>query len=111
MQNFTKAVIETISRIPRGKVISYGRIALIAGNPFGARQVSRILHAMSQKHNLPWHRVINSKGMISLPTGGGYEGQRRLLEEEGIALDEKGRIDFEIFGWDPGKIALYHSIT
>ena len=99
MQDFTKSVIEIIQNIPKGKVASYGQIALMAGNPHGARQVSRILHSMSQKHNLPWHRVINSKFMISLPISGGYDEQKALLESEGVVFDEKDRVDFGKFGF------------
>jgi len=97
MQDFTKSVIEIIKNIPKGKVTSYGQIALMAGNPRGARQVSRILHSMTRKHNLPWHRVINSKGMISLPIGGGYEEQCIMLEDEGVTFDEKGRVNMNKF--------------
>lgn len=83
MESFTKKVIEIIRDIPKGKVMTYGQIAFNAGNPFGARQVARILHSMSQKEKLPWQRVINAKGMISL---GGELGliQKSLLIDEGV---------------------------
>lgn len=99
MQIFTKTVIEIIHNIPPGKVATYGQIALMAGNPQGARQVARILHSMSRKHDLPWHRVISSKGKISLPAGNGYEEQQALLENESIAFDKNGCVDFGKFGW------------
>jgi methylated-DNA-protein-cysteine methyltransferase-like protein len=63
---FTERVISIIQSIPEGKVMTYGQIASYAGSPRGARQVVRILHSMSKKHHLPWHRVINSKGEISI---------------------------------------------
>ena len=66
MTKFTEEVLDIIKMIPKGKVMTYGQIAAYAGNPRGARQVSRILHSMSSSHELPWHRVINSKGGISL---------------------------------------------
>ena len=56
MEAFTRRVIEVIQSIPEGKVCTYGRIAAMAGQPNGARQVTRIIHAMSRKHNLPGHR-------------------------------------------------------
>ena len=84
-----------------GRVATYGQIATLAGNHRAARQVVRILHSSSAKDDLPWHRVINSKGTISLPTGSGYEIQRRLLEAEGVAFDSKDRVDFERFLWKP----------
>ena len=95
LQAFTRKVIEIIKRIPKGKVCTYGRIALMAGQPNGARQVTRIIHSMSRKHDLPWHRIINAKGFISLPKSHGYEVQKALLKSEGITFDDKDRIDLE----------------
>lgn len=95
MNPFTEAVIEIISEIPKGKLLTYGRIAEMAGNPRAARQVSRILSSTSQKYQLPWHRVVNSKGQISLKSGAGYEEQRALLEKEGIEFDLYGYVDLK----------------
>lgn len=69
MTPFTEEVIRIIKHIPRGKVMTYGQIAGEAGSPRGARQVVRILHSMSEKYELPWHRVMNAKG--ELPNIGG----------------------------------------
>lgn len=88
MTEFTEQVIHIIKSIPHGKVMTYGQIAAYAGNPRGARQVSRILHSMSFKYNLPWHRVINSKGGISLTGEPGYT-QGELLSQEGIEVINK----------------------
>lgn len=88
MTDFTIQVLDIIKSIPYGKVMTYGQIASIAGNPRGARQVSRILHSMSGTHQLPWHRVINSKGGISLTGEGGFI-QSQMLINEGI--DVKNR--------------------
>ena len=85
MTKFTEEVLEIIKMIPHGKVMTYGQIAAYAGNPRGARQVSRILHSMSLKHGLPWHRVINSKGSISLTGEAGFV-QEALLSAEGIPV-------------------------
>jgi methylated-DNA-protein-cysteine methyltransferase-like protein len=85
---FTEKVIKIIQSIPHGKVMTYGQIAAYADNPRGARQVSRILHSMSMKHDLPWHRVINSKGGISLTGEGGYV-QGQMLADEGIEVINK----------------------
>ena len=95
MNAFTNAVIENISKIPKGRLSTYGRIAELSGNPRAARQVSRILSTMSKKYNLPWYRVVNSQGQISLKPGLGYEEQRCLLEEEGIEFNLHGKIDLE----------------
>lgn len=93
MTKFTEDVLEIIKMIPRGKVMTYGQIAVLANNPRGARQVSRILHSMSSKHNLPWHRVINSKGTISLTGEPGYV-QAEMLSSEGINVIDK-KIDLK----------------
>jgi len=94
---FSIEIIRIIGSIPEGRVISYGRIAEIAGNPKAARQVSRLLHSSSEKHNLPWHRVIGSSGTISLK-GSGADLQRQLLKAEGIVFGLDGRIDLDRYG-------------
>ncbi len=99
MKTFTRSVIEIIRAIPRGRVCTYGRISMMAGQPNGARQVARILHAVSRKHRLPWHRVINAKGRISLPIFNGYDEQKALLLGEGVQFDETDRIDLERYLW------------
>lgn len=100
-ETFTQRVRNLIKSIPSGKVATYGLIAVCAGNPRAARQVVRVLHSSSQKHRLPWHRVINSKGRISLPHGNGYEIQKELLTKEGIVFDQNDRIDLDLFLWNP----------
>ncbi len=69
--------------------------------PGGGRQVSRILHTMSQKHDLPWHRVVNASGKIRLPRGRGYELQKALLESEGVFMSRQGCIDLDTYLWIP----------
>ncbi len=86
LTKFSKSVIDIILQIPFGKVASYGMIAAFAGNPRAARQVARILHSCSSKYNLPWHRIVNSKGQISLKYGSGYEIQESLLKKESVLL-------------------------
>lgn len=100
VQKFTQDVIKIIKAIPSGKVMSYGEIAKWAGHPRNARQVSYILHSMTNKHELPWHRVINSKGKISM-TGECYDVQKGLLEEEGIIFSKKDSISFKTYGYVP----------
>lgn len=91
MNQFTQEVIDIIKTIPRGKVMTYGQIASCAGNPWGSRQVSRILHSMSHAYQLPWHRVINSKGTISLKGEGGLVQKQHLIAEgvrvNGLKID------------------------
>ena len=90
--------MEQILAIPKGKVSCYRDIALKAGYPNGARQVVRVLHSLSEKHNLPWHRVIRSNGSIALEEGAGKELQITLLRAEGVKVSTSGRIDMEYFG-------------
>jgi methylated-DNA-protein-cysteine methyltransferase related protein len=98
---FTARAVRIIRSIPRGKVASYGQVAGIAGSPHAARQVVRVLHALSRVERLPWHRVISSGGTISLPRGAGFEEQKALLEAEGIAVKDDGRVDVERHHWVP----------
>lgn len=95
---FTERVIEIVRSIPAGTVSTYGGVAELAGNPRAARQVSRILHSCSTAEKLPWHRVVNKNGKISLKPGRGYEEQKMLLEDEGVAF-YKGCIELETYLW------------
>jgi methylated-DNA-protein-cysteine methyltransferase related protein len=110
-KSFTDRAKDAIKRIPRGRVASYGQIAALAGSPRGARQVVWILHSSSDKDRLPWHRVINAKGQISLPHGYGYELQKALLEEEGVSFDIDGATDLKRFGWQPAKTRTRQKIA
>jgi methylated-DNA-protein-cysteine methyltransferase-like protein len=95
---FTETVVRLVRRIPRGKVATYGQIAVLAGNAYASRQVARLLHSLSDKERLPWQRVINSRGTISLRAEAG-ERQRALLEREGVQFGLHGRIDLACFLW------------
>ena len=97
MNEFSERVIKIINSIPEGKVMTYGQIAAMAGNPRAARAVSWILHSGSKKHDLPWHRVINSKGKISIKSRKGYEKQKQRLKEEGIDFNEKDKINLDVY--------------
>lgn len=98
---FSSRIKNVIKCIPEGKVATYGQIASIAGNYRAARQVAWILHSSSEKDDLPWHRVINRKGEISLKPGYGFEKQKQLLLQEGIVFDKINRINLEHFLWNP----------
>lgn len=100
-KSFYQRVIVIIKSVPEGKVATYGQIAAYAGNSRAARQVAYILHSSSRKENLPWHRVVNSKGSISLKPHHGYELQKKLLEKEGIIFNEGNCIDLKRFLWSP----------
>lgn len=97
--SFTQRVKQIIKKIPRGKVATYGQIAAYAGSPRAVRQVVWILNSSSRKDKLPWHRVINRNGKISLKPNHGYEIQKMLLEKEGVKFDKSESIDFEHYLW------------
>jgi len=99
MNEFTRDTILIINNIPEGRVLTYGLVAELAGAPRAARQVSRTLHSLSEKYNLPWHRVINSKGIISLKSVEGKEHQKWLLEQEGIKVSDCYEIDLNKYLW------------
>ena len=91
---------ETIMKIPHGKVATYGQIARLAGLGNHARMVGYALHASPPGINIPWHRVINSQGRISLSKEDGrYDLQRGLLEDEGVEFIRE-RINLKKYRWD-----------
>ncbi len=101
-RDFFKSVYKIVAEIPCGRVATYGQIAKILGNPRAARSVGWALHRSPESVNIPWHRVINSKGVISI--GGtlyNSQIQRSLLENEGIVFDVKGCVDLAVFQWRP----------
>ncbi|MBT2680954.1 MGMT family protein [Bacillus sp. ISL-35] len=100
MTQFTKNVIEIIKNIPYGKVMTYGQIAKAAGSPRAARQVVRILHSMSEKYDLPWHRVINSKGEIGFRDEEMFQTQKTLLISEGVEFKSDRVISLMVYIWD-----------
>ncbi|WP_309120880.1 MGMT family protein [Paenibacillus sp.] len=97
MQPFTARAVAVIRGIPAGRVMTYGQVAEAAGSRRAARQVVRILHAMSEKHGLPWHRVVNAQGRIALADDEGRYTQRELLRREGVHVDDDGRLDLETY--------------
>ncbi len=101
--SFNELVYELVRHIPRGKVLSYGRVAYLLGVPNGARAVGWAMSALkSGDRGVPWHRVVNAKGRVSIK--GSPEGaaeQRARLEAEGIVFDDKGYLDMGQHLWDP----------
>lgn len=97
LQPFTAEVVRILKEIPPGRVVTYGQVARLAGSPRAARQVVRILHTMSEKHQLPWHRVVNAKGEIAVPDDESRELQRMLLESEDVVFLRDGRVDLSVF--------------
>jgi methylated-DNA-protein-cysteine methyltransferase-like protein len=95
-------IYEVIARIPPRRVATYGQIAELAGIPGQPRRIGYALSALHGNSGVPWHRVINAKGMISVRSGSGPDKfQRQLLKQEGIDFDSSGRIDLARFQWRP----------
>ena len=96
------AIYDVVVRIPRGRVATYGQIAELAGIPRQPRRVGYALSALPKSSGVPWHRVINAKGEISVRSSGGSDPlQRRLLKQEGVIFDRGGRISLDRFRWEP----------
>ncbi len=95
-------IYAAVKKIPRGKVATYGQVALLAGLGRHARQVGYALHAIPEGKKIPWHRVINTKGEISARSRGDHdELQRVLLEKEGVVFGLHGRVALEKYRWRP----------
>ena len=98
-------IYRVIARIPRGRVATYGQIAILAGARGHARQVGYALHDLPEGSDVPWHRVINARGEISLRSRcGAGEEQRSRLELEGIVFDAAGRVDLSRYRWSPRPV-------
>lgn len=96
-------IYAVVSRIPRGKVASYGQVARLAGNPRWARVVGYALHVNPDPAHIPCFRVVNRFGEVSEAFAfGGGNRQRELLLKEGVAFDENGRVKPAYF-WESGK--------
>ncbi len=106
MNDFSRKAIAVLQQIPRGKVSTYGTVAFLAGSPGGARQIVRILHTSSEKHGIPWHRVVNRFGQVPPRPSMSHLKQISMLKDEGIDVDESGIIDLETYLWQPTKLTL-----
>jgi methylated-DNA-protein-cysteine methyltransferase related protein len=89
--------------VPPGRVVTYGDVAALAELPGQARLVGYALHALPEHTTVPWHRVVNAQGGISVGRAhpGGELVQRQRLEAEGVAFEPNGRIRLERYRWDP----------
>ncbi len=100
--DFRQATLAVVADIPKGKLATYGQVALLAGWPGRARQVGWVLSSLPQGTPLPWHRVVNAQGYI--PSKGRELSaleQIRRLRQERIAVDDLGNLDLAAHRWQP----------
>lgn len=105
-------IYQVVRRIPRGRVATYGQVAELAGLPGRARQVGYALHALPGATAVPWHRVLNARGMVSLPvTSRAALDQRLLLEREGVYFDQRAQVPLARYQWRPRHAPAPHRRT
>ncbi|MDD3826531.1 MAG: MGMT family protein [Anaerolineae bacterium] len=111
MNSFFHQVYRVVRLIPPGQVATYGQIARILGAPRAARTVGWALHDLPEGSDVPWQRVVNARGAISLERRGlGGAVQRALLEEEGVRFGPEGQIDLAVYGWPGPDLAEVQSL-
>ncbi|WP_221090182.1 MGMT family protein [Deinococcus aquaedulcis] len=98
---FRDRVLALVAQIPRGRVMTYGQLALLAGQPGAARQAGYVLNSLMEGSDLPWQRVINAQGRVSTHKVGFGDLQEGLLRAEGVTFDESGRCDLARLQWWP----------
>jgi methylated-DNA-protein-cysteine methyltransferase-like protein len=97
---FNQRIWQVVAAIPPGRVATYGQVAHKAGMARAARRVGQALRGLPANTRIPWHRVVNAQGHISLPEGSGSHAiQRDRLEQEGVPFSIRGKIDLRQYGW------------
>ena len=106
-RSWAKQVWKVVLDIPPGHVLTYGDVARLSGMPRAARRVSQAMSWAPKGMNVPWHRVINAQGKISIPADSPWhEKQKSLLQEEGVVF-LKGKVDLGKFGYRGAVDALF----
>src|SRR6478609_5740339 len=98
--SFRERVEALVAQIPRGRIMTYGQLAALCGNPRAARIVGGIAHFGDP--NLPWQRVVNKQGGLASGYPGGKSGHKQVLESEGYQVDKNYRVNVEELLWRPG---------
>jgi len=103
---YRERVYEIVRKIPDGRVMTYGQIAEILGEGYTPRTIGYVMHA-ADTEKIPWQRVINaqgacSTGKLTMPVN----IQQKILEDEGIQFNEKGRCDLKIYLWSPDEFQV-----
>ncbi len=106
MESFGKKVIDVVNAIPAGKVMSYGQVAAACGSPRAARQVGWVLRSLPADSNVPWWRVVNNQGVISIKGNwtATKEIQAELLRAEKIEVSQDLKIDMDAYRWKPATV-------
>jgi len=99
--DFRQRVYALVSQIPRGRVMTYGQLAALAGSPYAARIVGGIAHFGDPA--LPWQRVVKKDGSLAEGYPGGVTGHQVALEAEGIEFSSDHKLDISRLQWHPGK--------
>lgn len=104
---FRTRVLALVRAVPRGRVSSYGDIAALAGSPRAARGVGAALQGLGDDTDVPWWRVVNRSGRLTIPADHGLRVlQRTLLERERVRFTPGGEVDMERHRWGgPGEVA------
>ena len=100
--SFAERVYAVVRQIPEGRVTSYGAVAALVGSPRAARGVGAALNGLlPEEDDVPWWRVVNRIGVLSIPAELGLRSlQRTLLEAEHVTFLESGRVDLDRHAWD-----------
>lgn len=99
INNFRARVESLVAQIPKGRVMTYGQIAVLCGNPRAARIVGGIAHFGDP--DLPWQRVVNKHGGLARGYPGGLNGHKKALESEGVRVDYGYRVEVDRILWKP----------
>ena len=99
--DFRQRVEALVAQIPRGRVMTYGQLAALSGNPRAARIVGGIAHFGNP--DLPWQRVVNKRGGLAAGYPGGRPGQKQVLEAEGVRVSPNFQVDIDKLIWRPAR--------
>jgi|GEM_PF-218380 len=108
-ERFQECIYQLVRQIPAGRVATYGQVAVLCGRPRHARFVGYALYQVAPDSDIPWHRVVNAQGKVSVSPrrGGSDELQRWRLTAEGVVFSANGRINLGRYGWQPA-LGLIH---
>lgn len=97
--SFREKVLAIVRAVPRGRVVTYGQVALLAGRPHAAREVGWIAHAGGDR--IPWQRVVNRMGGLARGYTGGVAGHAAALRRDGVRVEPAFRVDLRRYLWWP----------